>query len=409
MAGFRLIRRLDLDEKGKENMKVVLWAPDIIFHDSETWTAFQSLAKEPIRVMVWDLLSKTRRDQGWIAQQYDALNIEILSRKHWWSQGRGIIQSNPDAIHVFIGFWTIRAFFPLFLYALSHGVKTAVFNEPYATSFVGYTREESFIISWLKVKMRPILYRLTALMIKVLSKDDLPCFFSISLLAKEQFIHAGFNERAIFPFGYFISRQNEVMAPKKNGGDGLKLVFVGALLKTKGLDIAVQAVETLYEKGFNVSFDIYGTGDPGLFFSPASACVRYKGVIPQGEAQKVIAQYDLLVLPSRHDGWGVVVNEALLQGVPVIVSDRVGAQCLIETSGAGMIFRHDDPDDLATEIESILNDINKLKLLRQNALELAPQILPEIAAKYLLDVFNFYFFDQGKRPDAIWCGINNNN
>jgi glycosyltransferase involved in cell wall biosynthesis len=228
-------------------------------------------------------------------------------------------------------------------------------------------------------------------------------------LAKEQFIHAGFNERAIFPFGYFISRQNEVMAPKKNGGDGLKLVFVGALLKTKGLDIAVQAVETLYEKGFNVSFDIYGTGDPGLFFSPASACVRYKGVIPQGEAQKVIAQYDLLVLPSRHDGWGVVVNEALLQGVPVIVSDRVGAQCLIETSGAGMIFRHDDPDDLATEIESILNDINKLKLLRQNALELAPQILPEIAAKYLLDVFNFYFFDQGKRPDAIWCGINNNN
>jgi glycosyltransferase involved in cell wall biosynthesis len=288
-------------------------------------------------------------------------------------------------------------------------VKTATLNEPYSIGFDGYFHDEPFVISRLKVKMRPILYRLTASLIKGISRGKQPCIFTLSLIAREQFIRAGFDERTLFPFGYFVARKNNVGMPKKEEKSDLKLVFVGALIKRKGVDIAVQAVETLYKKGYQISFDLYGSGDPSIFCSPSSACVHYKGVIPLGEAQSVIAQYDLLMLPSRHDGWGLVVNEALLQGVPVIVSDHVGAKCLVETSGSGLIFRNNDLDDLAIKIESVLLNSNKLKILKQNALEMAPQISPEVAAQYLVDVFKDYFFENnlGVKPNAIWCGMNN--
>jgi glycosyltransferase involved in cell wall biosynthesis len=39
----------------------------------------------------------------------------------------------------------------------------------------------------------------------------------------------------------------------------------------------------------------------------------------------IFAAADVFVLPSRHDGWGVVVNEALGAGLPIIASDRTGA------------------------------------------------------------------------------------
>jgi glycosyltransferase involved in cell wall biosynthesis len=347
-------------------------------------------------------VDKSRKNQGWASEKYDSLQIEILPRNKWWAQGVRIIKENPDAIHAFVGFWTIRAFFPLILFSLSHNIKTAIFNEPYSNSYVGYFQEESIIASWLKVKLRPVLYSLTALLFKIIARKNLPCLLSLSLLAKEQFIKSGFEENNLFPFGYFVEKQNVDTALEKDHKGRLKLIFVGALLRRKGLDIAIEAVESLAKKGFNILLDVYGSGDPGLFFSPSSGCVRYKGVIPQGEVQKNIAQYDLLILPSRHDGWGVVVNEALLQGVPVIVSNHVGSKCLVENTGAGMVFCLDDPLDLSNKIESVLLDHKNLNSLKSLASKVASEITPDIAAKYLLDVFNFYFFDQGKKPTAIW-------
>jgi glycosyltransferase involved in cell wall biosynthesis len=366
------------------------------------WLSVQKLINEPVHIVVWDLLLKARAEQGWVQCTYEGLEVEKLSKKNWWREGKKIIQNNPDAIHLFAGFWTIRAFFPLILYALKHGINTAIYYEPFSTSSVGYFRDDPHLVSWTKVKIRPTLYHLTGLLIKIISKKKQPCYLPISLLAKEQFIHAGFDKNNLFPFGYFISQQNKVIAPLKKDGDGLKIVFVGSFIKRKGLDIAIQAVETLYKKGYRISLDIFGPGNPDLFWSPSSICVNHKGVIPQAQAQQVIALYDLLILPSRHDGWGVVVNEALLQGVPTIVSDHVGAKCLIEKSGAGLVFKSQDSDDLASRIESILIDNKKLIILRECAARVKTQITPDSAAKYLYDVFNFYFLDQGKRPSAIW-------
>jgi glycosyltransferase involved in cell wall biosynthesis len=384
-------------------MEVILWAPDMNHQHAETWAAFQSLIQKPIRVITWSLLDKTRKDQGWIYKEYEGLKTEVLNKNKWWSEGTTLINKNPDAIHVFVGFWTIRAFYLLFLYALSRGIKTAVLNEPYSISCNGYFREEPFILSWIKVKFRPFLYQFTASIVKFLSRANPPCILPLSLIAKEQFIQAGFQPQSIFPFGYFVSKNYLSSPPKKCDGK-LKMVFVGALLKRKGVDVVAQAVETLSKQGIQISLDVYGSGNPDIFISPSSNCVRYKGLIPQGQAQKVIAQYDLLILSSRHDGWGLVVNEALLQGVPVILSDRVGAKCLIESSDSGLLFKSEDVGDLAKKIKSLAIDGSRIESLKRNTALVAPNILPGVAAEYLMAVFNYYFFNEGNKPSAIWCG-----
>jgi glycosyltransferase involved in cell wall biosynthesis len=45
---------------------------------------------------------------------------------------------------------------------------------------------------------------------------------------------------------------------------------------------------------------------------------------------ETMAQHDCLILPSRLDAFGMVVPEAMSVGVPAVVSDRVGAKCIIE-------------------------------------------------------------------------------
>jgi glycosyltransferase involved in cell wall biosynthesis len=55
-----------------------------------------------------------------------------------------------------------------------------------------------------------------------------------------------------------------------------------------------------------------------------------------GEVRHAIAASDCCVVPSRHDGWGMVVNEALIAGTPVVCSDGCGAAAMIDDPAGGM-------------------------------------------------------------------------
>ena len=62
-----------------------------------------------------------------------------------------------------------------------------------------------------------------------------------------------------------------------------------------------------------------------LVGSATKARIQYEGFQAPESLPIYFARADIFVLPSRHDGWGVVVNQALAAGLPIIVSDTVGA------------------------------------------------------------------------------------
>lgn len=85
--------------------------------------------------------------------------------------------------------------------------------------------------------------------------------------------------------------------------------------------------------------------------------VRFLGFVNQSGLPAIYRSCDLLVLPSEYEPFGVVVNEAMLCGCAVAVSDRVGAgPDLVRPGKTGFIFRCGDVDGLAGILHEVLSD-----------------------------------------------------
>ncbi|GAB4483418.1 MAG: hypothetical protein OHK0031_06690 [Anaerolineales bacterium] len=375
-------------------MKLVTWQKNYTRQQRHTWRAFETIANEEISVIVCAPPSSLRLRQGWQFSDLTQENVEKLPAAGWWQRGKAMLDAQPQAIHLFSGFFGERKFLPLMAYAAWKGYRICVLQEAYAEQPVGYMQEEKKWVSALKLFGRPLLYRAIALFLQAFSSKSAPCILAISPQGVRQMRRAGFRREQVFPFGYFIPRQ-ETPPPPPRIDSSLRLIFLGALLRRKGLDIAIEAVKKLAAQGYALSLDIFGYGNPADFFTPAPGLpIRYGGVLPLAETQSVIRQYDALILPSRHDGWGVVVNEALLQGVPVIISRQSGAHCLIRASGAGAVFDSQDAASLTAILRQALDNPQIFSSWQENARRAGEQISPEAAAKYVYNVFLSHFFHQ---------------
>jgi len=96
--------------------------------------------------------------------------------------------------------------------------------------------------------------------------------------------------------------------------------------------------------------------------------VHFIGFANQSQLPAVYSASDLLVLPSDYEPFGVVVNEAMLCGCAVVVSDRVGAGYdLVESDRNGYVFPCGNVDALTEVLCRVLSDRGKLAELRKAA------------------------------------------
>ena len=96
--------------------------------------------------------------------------------------------------------------------------------------------------------------------------------------------------------------------------------------------------------------------------------VRFLGFVNQTQLPALYTGADLMVLPSRYDAFGVVVNEAMLCGCPVVASDRVGAaRDLIAPVAPGFIYPCGDVAALTAILQRALSDRRGLAALAEAA------------------------------------------
>jgi glycosyltransferase involved in cell wall biosynthesis len=141
----------------------------------------------------------------------------------------------------------------------------------------------------------------------------------------------------------------------KQRKETIDVLFSGQLIERKGVDVLVRAFVRVCHQIPELRLHILGVG-PALQaltkLVPVELLDRIKflGFQQPDSMPEIFAAADAFVLPSRHDGWGVVVNEALGAGLPIIVSDRVGARDLVEHGRNGLITRAGDVDSLASAL-----------------------------------------------------------
>lgn len=380
-----------------ETLHIVNWQSVLTEHQAWTLRAFAALPDVELAIVTARDEIAARRAQGWTPPDLAGLDVTALPGHGWFAFGRNLILARPHAHHLFCGLWADRRLFILMLYAWWRGCKLALLSEPYSDTTAGLLHDQHPAVGRLKIFARKILWRAAGLL---LGRRMSP-LFAISPKAAAQFTRAGFKPQAICPFGYFVPRVADVKMDRPPRGDrNLRLVFVATLIRRKGLDIALQAIATVSREGIDISLDVYGPGNTREL-PPTDPRIRYCGVISFGDAQRVIADYDAVIVPSRFDGWSVVVNEALLQGVPVLVSSAAGAAAMVQKQRAGFVFDPARPGELAAILARIAGQPALLDAARERALAFRDQLAPEIAARYLHDCFNAMGRDT-PRPVCPW-------
>ena len=112
---------------------------------------------------------------------------------------------------------------------------------------------------------------------------------------------------------------------------------------------------------------------------------------------------DCLVLPSRHDGWGAVVSEALLSGVPAVCSDACGVSGVVECSRVGGVFRSGDARSLAQVLSGVVSKGASPPEARIRLAAWARGCLSGAAgAAYLSEIIAHADTGRGTSPVAPW-------
>ena len=157
-------------------------------------------------------------------------------------------------------------------------------------------------------------------------------------------------ERAYFNLPYFSDLERFELAVREEKRDRTFL-FSGSLIARKGVDLLASAFVRLVQEVSNVRLRIVGDGElrESLVqtLRPVSERVEFVGFRDWNELPREYAAADVLCVPSRYDGWGLVVPEGLAAGLPVIATDRMGAALeFVESGRNGWLIRAGDEEAL---------------------------------------------------------------
>lgn len=167
------------------------------------------------------------------------------------------------------------------------------------------------------------------LMAPLRDADAIACIGSLAVDAYRD----SFPEQTLFNIPYYCDLSDFVKAREEappSSEDDVTFLFCGQMIHRKGVDLLVDAFDDLIADGVSARLLLVGREAdlPDMLVSTSDETqsrVEFVGFQPPEALPALFARADVFVLPSRHDGWGVVVNEALGSGLPLICSDAVGA------------------------------------------------------------------------------------
>lgn len=183
----------------------------------------------------------------------------------------------------------------------------------------------------------------------------------------------------------FGDELNNGTSDRKNENNFL---YVGNFRKVKGFDILIEAYK-IYKEKLNGSWGLIcvGIGElEGLAKDVAN--IEILLYASRDELIEIAKRASVLILPSRNDMWGVVVQEFVSLGKPLILSENVGARTLFLINNFnGRYFINNSPDKLADEMNYFSTlDSNQLEKMRINSLKLMNRTTVETSCANFMSI-----------------------
>lgn len=229
------------------------------------------------------------------------------------------------------------------------------------------------------------------------------CWFSSGRSTTDYFIHYGANKDRIIEYPFTSMSETDLQRARQriSGNRSLwkerlqiseekVITTVGQFIHRKGFDVLIRAAKHL---PCNTGIYIIG-GEPDdeyilLKQNLALDNVHFVGFKNKEELEKYYCASDLFVLPAREDIWGLVINEAMAYGLPVVATDRCGAALsLLEDGVNGYIVPVEDAETLADRIRRLLSDDAARESMGQRNLSVIEKYSIENMVKAHMDFFN---------------------
>lgn len=259
----------------------------------------------------------------------------------------------------------------------------------YDLSIVAYNFQIEVFEKYLKIPYE------REVILKKKREIELADYFLVpSEVVKKSLIELNIPENKIFKIPY--GTDLKVFSPKKEykKGKKLKIIFVGNISFCKGIEILLKAMDELKNK---IEFELNivgGKGGAERILKRYEGICRYYSFLPHEELKRLYKENDIFIFPSFLEGFAQVVLEAMVSGLPVIVSDRAGSNDVVRNGIDGFIIPAGDVNALKEKILYFYNNIDKIEEMGKSAAEQARKYTweryRENVRKVIKQIYNNY-------------------
>lgn len=169
----------------------------------------------------------------------------------------------------------------------------------------------------------------------------------------------------------FESKQEYI--PKPISGN---LTFAGTIEPRKGLKYLFEALKILQDRGMKYNLNILGKViNEGYYLQLTDYAATHKlnvnfmGFVEKDEKNRILSQSDLFVFPSLLEGFGMVLVEAQVYGLPIIAFDNSAMPFTVKNDVNGYTVTTKDVEAMADKIEEVITNRPLREKLSKGALE----------------------------------------
>ncbi|MFZ5845213.1 MAG: glycosyltransferase family 4 protein [Patescibacteria group bacterium] len=160
------------------------------------------------------------------------------------------------------------------------------------------------------------------------------------------------------------------------------LTFIGRLHSLKGIEDAISAFGLIHRLKPSCRFWIIGDGEEDylkllkrrvqkLGLTPVT---KFFGPVSQSQKFELLSRSHLLLVPSAHEGWGLVVSEAAFVGTPTVAYRAGALQESVQDGQTGVLVRRNTPGELAGEAVGLLEDKSRYRRLQRRGVTVAKRM-----------------------------------
>lgn len=295
-------------------MHLTFWQPIPSFHQEGF---LQTLAEAPwvesVCLKVETLLPESRKASGWREAEVRGVRLSVIG-----PDDKALPEENH--VHVFTGFNTHRGVWRVFrqMPATRKSRCYAYAEAPECIGWKGWLRHLKY-----RVHSRQLHLRLDG----ILALGDLGVEFYRGVVPASLPVHR---------FAYYDVREADLPEiPDSVSPSGpCRLLYVGQLIYRKGVDHLLKALAPLAGQDWHLT--VVGSGPEAEKLKGLAARLSLAPQIiwleslPHAKLAEYYRDADVVVLPSRWDGWGMIVNEGLRHGCRVLATKTSGASCILD-------------------------------------------------------------------------------